>query len=81
MTDVSGDIEDLNDRIISGIIRAAKGAIPRNKNRTNWKMVHGGQKSVKRLSEIESEHWNTRLVHISGHQEAVLHVWLYSTRP
>lgn len=36
MTDVSGDLlEDLNDHIIPGIIRAAKGAIPRNKNRIN----------------------------------------------
>lgn len=36
---VSGDIEDLKDRIILGIIRAAKGTIPRNKNRINKKMV------------------------------------------
>lgn len=43
--------------------------------------MHGGQKSVKRLSEIESEHWNTRLVHTSGHKGAVMHIWLYSTRP
>lgn len=35
----------------------------------------------RRVSEIESEHCNTHLVHTSGHQGAVMHIWLYSTRP
>lgn len=32
-TAVSGDIEEINDQVTSGIIRAAEGAIPRSKKK------------------------------------------------
>lgn len=38
-TDVSGDMEEINDQVTSGIIRAVEGAIHRTKNRMNMKPV------------------------------------------
>lgn len=87
MTDVPGDLEDLNDRII----RAAKGTIPRSKNRINGKMVAWWTEECQaaarnRIRTLEHTHlcvcgWVENLVHTSGHKGAVMHLWLYSTRP